>query len=210
MICFGIPVPRGVLGETRHATDQIWRTQNLHYRRLDTVSLRMAQLLEEHGARAVPVFGCAPLDVNNRGDVVGELNQIRMAVLTGIGFKGKNGLLLHPRYGSRLMLGGLVTTARLPSLQISEPGNGGCPEGCRICIDACPVHAISRTSGRVSIMRCLSHAARTPLMPRLRFAILTRTNPVAAARLMNERAFDEHTLQICSKCVTTCPYGEDS
>ncbi len=208
MICFGIPVPRGALRETLYTTETIWRSQNLYYRRLDTISLRLAQLLEECGAQAAPVFGCLPMAVNGRGEVAGHLNQIRMGKLTGIGAIGRNGLLFNSQFGARLMLGGVVTTADLPSLRIPETNAHGCPADCRICIDACPVHAISEEARRVDIMRCLRHTARTPFMPRLRFMLLTRLNPKAAARLMNQRAFDEHTMHVCSRCVTHCSYGE--
>jgi ferredoxin len=210
MICFGIPVPRSVFRESRFVVERIWRSQSLYYRRLDTLSLRLAQVLEGHGAQAAPVFGCAPLSVNRRGIVTGHLNQVRMAVLTGIGTKGRNGLLLHSLYGARLMLGAVVTTASLPPLRIPETGEPGCPPDCRICIDGCPVRAISERSGRVHVMRCLRHAAQTPFMPRLWFAILAGLNPTAAAAFMNQRAFDEHTTEVCSRCVTQCPYGEEA
>jgi epoxyqueuosine reductase len=209
MICFGIPVPRGALGETPYTTETIWRSQNLYFRRLDTISLRLAQLLEESGAQAAPVFSCFPMAINGNGDVAGHVNQIRMAELTGIGTKGRNGLLLHSQFGARLMLGGVVTTADLPSLRMSETNEPGCPADCRICIDACPANAISKQTGRVDIMRCLRHTAQTPFMPRLRFIFSTRLNPKAAARLMNQKAYDEHTTHICSRCVTLCPYGEE-
>jgi uncharacterized membrane protein len=57
-------------------------------------------------------------------------------------------------------------------------------------------------------MRCLAYAAQTPLMSRLRFALLCRVRPAAAARLMNLRAFDEHKMHVCSRCVAVFPYGE--
>lgn len=208
MICFGIPVPRSVFRESRFVVQRIWRSQSLYYRRLDTLSLRLAQVLEGYGAQAAPVFGCAPLAVNRRGIVTGHLNQIRMAVLTGVGARGRNGLLLHSSYGARLMLGAVVTAASLPSLRMPETTEQGCPANCRICIDACPARAISERSGRVDVMRCLRHAAQTPFMSRLRFAILARSNPTAAATFMNQRAFDEHTTEVCSRCVAMCPYGE--
>jgi len=141
--------------------------------------------------------------------VAGYLNLIRMGEVAGIGTRGRNGLLLHPRYGSRLMLGGLLTTASLPAFRQPETDGADCPADCRICVDACPVHAISPDEKRVDIMRCLGHTARMPLMPKLRFLLLRTVRPGAAARLMNLTAMDEHTLHVCSKCVSLCPYGEE-
>jgi epoxyqueuosine reductase len=208
ILCFGITVPRGVYRPMAYGVETIWRTQNLYYRRLDTLSVRFAALLEGFGEQAVPVFGCFPMGVNARGEVEGYLNLIRMAEAAGIGTRGRNGLLVHSSCSARLMLGGLVTTAHLPIFRQPDAEEPGCPPDCRICVDACPVGAISPEEKQVDIMRCLRHTARTPLMPRLRFVWLSRSRPAAAARLMNLTALDEHTLHVCSRCVALCPYGE--
>jgi epoxyqueuosine reductase QueG len=170
----------------------------------------LAALLEESGAQAVPVYGCMPLGINEKGEVVGYLNQIRMGEVTGIGSIGRNGLLVHSHYGARLMLGGVVTTAVLPDMRHPDVDQPGCPPGCRICVEACPVKAISPEEKRVKIMRCLGYTARTPLMSRLKFAILRAYRRESAARLMNLTAFDEHTFHICSRCVALCPYGDET
>jgi epoxyqueuosine reductase QueG len=209
LICFGLPVPAAVYQTPAHTREAVWRSQNLNYRRLDTLSLRIAALLEERGARALPVYGCLPMDVNDRGQVVGYLNQIEMGRVTGIGAIGRNGLLIHPRFGARLMLGGVVTTADLPAQRYPDVDQPGCPDGCRICADACPVGAIRPEEKRVRIMTCLGHTARTPQMSKLWFYLLSRLRPEAAARHMNLRAFDEHTFHVCSACVALCPYRAD-
>jgi epoxyqueuosine reductase len=208
IICFGIPIPRDVFKTPHYGLETTWRSQNLLYRRLDTLALRFANLIEESGARTIPVYGCMPLGVNQRGTVVGYVNQIRMAEIAGIGTIGKNGMLIHSRYGSRLMLGGLLTTASLAAIHYPDDAQPGCPSNCRICADECPVHAIMPERRQVKIMRCLRYTARTPMMSRLKFLYLRARNPKAAARYMSITAFDEHTFHICSKCVAVCPYGE--
>ncbi|MEJ2209964.1 MAG: 4Fe-4S double cluster binding domain-containing protein [Anaerolineae bacterium] len=209
LICFGLPVPRGVYRTPAHTLEAVWRAQNLNYRRLDGLSLRIAALLEGAGAEAVPIYGCQPMDVNGRGQVTGYLNQIQMGRATGIGIVGKNGLLLHSRYGARLMLGGVITTAQLPAWREPDAEEPGCPPGCRICADACPVGAILIDEKRVRIMTCLGYTARTPRMSRLWFFVLSKLRPEAAASYMNLRAFDEHTFHVCSRCVALCPYEEE-
>jgi hypothetical protein len=42
-------------------------------------------------------------------------------------------------------------------------------------------------------MECLAYTFRTRLLPRVRFAVLARSNPEAAARLLNQTSFDDHT-----------------
>lgn len=209
LICFGIPVPRGAYRMPIYAVETVWRSQNLNYRRLDTLSIRFAALLEASGERAVPIYGCFPMGMNKKGDVVGYLNQIRMGEVTGIGVIGKNGLLIHSRYGARLMLGGVVSTAVLPEMRYPEVDQLGCPSDCRLCADVCPVKAISTDEKRVNIMRCLSYTSRTLLLPKTKFLMLRAFRPQSAARLMNLTAFDEHTFHICSQCVALCPYGDE-
>ena len=207
LIVFGIPVPRDVYRAASYPLETIWRSQNLLYRRLDTLSLRFSALLEDHGARALPVYGCMPLGVNEKGTVVGYVNQIRMAEIAGIGVIGKNGLLIHSQYGSRLMLGGLLTTASLPAMHYPEIEEPGCPPDCQVCADVCPVKAIMPERKQVKIMTCLSYTARTPAMSKLKFALIRLRDKKAAARYMSLNSFDEHTFHICSKCVALCPYG---
>src|SRR3989304_8124430 len=68
LICFGIPVPREVYRMPTYAVETIWRSQNLYYRRLDTLSIRFAALLEASGERAVPIYGCLPMGMNEKGE----------------------------------------------------------------------------------------------------------------------------------------------
>jgi epoxyqueuosine reductase len=209
LVSFAVPVPRSVFQTPLHAEEIISRTQSLVYRRLDSIAIRIAALLEDEGERALPVFGCFPMKINRNGDVAGFLNLLRMAEAAGLGVIGRNGLLIHSRYGSRLMLGGVVTTARLPALRRAKPKESGCPSNCRICVDACPVRAIDPERLRVDIMRCLAHAAYTPLMSRLDFVVRRAVSPDSAARLLCHTSLDEHTLHMCSRCVALCPYGLD-
>ncbi len=206
LLVFGLAVPAAVYQTAAHRTEVVWRTQNIYYRRLDQLSLRFAALLEERGERSIPVFGCMPMGLNARGEVNGFLNQLRMGEVAGIGLLGRNGLLLHPRFGARLMLGGVVTTAPLPALRHGADPGPGCPPDCRICVDECPVGAISLDEQRVKITRCLTYTSRTPLLPKLRYLALQRFNPQRAERLMNQMSFDEHTLHVCNLCVSACPY----
>jgi len=207
MICFGIQVPYNVYCAPKYNLEMVWRSQSLLYRRLDSLSLRLSGFLESNGEKAFPVFGCMPLDINKNKSVVGYINQIRMAELTGIGVKGKNGLLLNSRFGARLMLGGLLTTATLAKTCYPDNEKKGCPPDCNVCSEVCPVNAIMPERKQLRIMRCLGYTAKTPFMSKVKFFYLLRKNKLSAARYMNQRTFDEHTFHVCSKCVSHCPYG---
>jgi epoxyqueuosine reductase QueG len=208
LLCFAVPLPRAIYTMSTNAAEIICRAQSQNYRHLDMFSIRFANLLEENGEQALPIFGCQPMGINKRGAVVGYLNQLKMGEVTGIGVIGKNKLLIHSKYGARLMIGGVITTAKFPRISYPDSDESGCPPDCRICEDVCPVGAISIEKKRISIMRCLSYTARTPLMSKTKFFLLCKFRPEMAARLMSHTALDEHTLNICSKCVALCPYGD--
>lgn len=204
VVCFGIPVPRGVFEQREHVVETNWRVQGLYYRRLDGLSVRVAAKLEEAGERAVPIFGCLPVDLRGPSSIAGYVDQIRMGEITRIGTRGRNGLLFHPRHGGRLMLGGVVTTATLPPRTEPQPVEAGCPAGCRRCVDACPIQAI-RPEERTVDDACLRFTSRTPLLPKLRHLLWSRIRPREAARLLSATSVDEHTLHVCSRCVFACP-----
>lgn len=82
------------------------------------------------------------------------------AVRAGIGFFGKNGLVIAPRLGSWIVLGTLVSDVVIES---GEPLERDCGS-CRLCIDACPTGALVQ-EGVLDARLCLSYwtQARTAM-----------------------------------------------
>jgi epoxyqueuosine reductase len=70
----------------------------------------------------------------------------------GVGFYGKNTMLITRRHGSWVVLGTLVTGVEI---QPSPPLELSCGE-CRLCIDACPTGALDEP-GTLDATRCLSY-----------------------------------------------------
>jgi epoxyqueuosine reductase len=82
------------------------------------------------------------------------------AARSGVGFYGKNTLLITHRHGSWVVLGTLVTDVELeltPALDVD------CGE-CRLCIDACPTGALDEP-GTLDATRCLSYWTQAPEPP---------------------------------------------
>src|SRR5699024_7519577 len=68
----------------------------------------------------------------------GELSDRAVAERAGIGFSGKNTLLITEEYGSFVYLGEMITN--LPFTP-DAPVEDSCGD-CRICLDACPTGAL--------------------------------------------------------------------
>jgi epoxyqueuosine reductase len=75
----------------------------------------------------------------------------------GVGFYGKNTLLITRRHGSWVVLGTVVTTAKI---ERSGPLDLDCGS-CTRCIDACPTGALD-DPGVLDSTRCLSYWSQAP------------------------------------------------
>jgi epoxyqueuosine reductase len=78
-----------------------------------------------------------------------------MANRAGLGWFGKNTMLINSQRGSWFLIGSLLTTVQL---ERDRPALGGCGT-CRACIDACPTGAIVQLEGRWAIdsRTCISY-----------------------------------------------------
>ncbi|MBI4956428.1 MAG: tRNA epoxyqueuosine(34) reductase QueG [Myxococcales bacterium] len=108
------------------------------------------------------------------------------AARAGLGFVGKNGLVIVPGQGSFVLLGEVVTTLALPA---GQPAAERCGT-CRACLDACPTSAF---------------AAPYLLDPRRCVAYLTiEARSAPAPGLRAELGAD---LFGCDACQSACPYN---
>lgn len=91
----------------------------------------------------------------------GELVDVTVAQRAGLGFIGRNGLLITPEFGSYVYLGEIITNLPLPP---DPPYEGDCGD-CHRCIQACPTGALLG-DGSMNAQRCLSYQTQTKtLMP---------------------------------------------
>lgn len=82
------------------------------------------------------------------------LPERELAMRAGIGWVGKHTLIIHPRLGSYMFLGGIVMTIDAQNPPEVERVADHCGT-CTRCIDACPTQAI--TPHRVDARRCISY-----------------------------------------------------
>jgi len=108
-----------------------------------------------------------------------------LAVRAGLGFIGRNHMLIHPTLGPQIFLGELVTTVEL---RPDDPTPRTCV-GCDRCLRACPTGAL-RADGGFDANQCISYLT------------IEHKGTVASERAgkIGDRVFG------CDECVLVCPY----
>jgi epoxyqueuosine reductase len=107
------------------------------------------------------------------------------AARSGVGFYGKNTLLITRRFGSWVVLGALVTDA---AVEPTPPLDATCG-ACRLCIDACPTNALDEP-GTLDATRCMSYWTQAP-----------------AAAPDDVRVALEDRVYGCDICQDVCPWN---
>lgn len=122
-----------------------------HYQRvnilLDTIGLVITSKIQESGYNAIPIAASQIIDWKNQR---GHLSHKHIASLAGLGWIGRNNLLVNEKFGSRIRLVTILTD--LP-LRINQPSSGSCGS-CRECISVCPVGAISEKQEDFNHLAC--------------------------------------------------------
>lgn len=101
---------------------------------LDGTAARIAEMVEGFAIPATPVV--------EEGEIVRAVDYYPLAVShrvpaeqSGVGWRGRNELVVNPRYGCAIRLASIITG--LP-LERTPPLEDGCGD-CRACLDACPI-----------------------------------------------------------------------
>lgn len=203
IICYGVPIPKGIIYANNNSLALYWRYCNMLYRTLDMVSNRLSLVLEEKGYLTVPIYGCYPWKIVKR-EFWGLLPLVYWAEQAGLGKLTKCGLLANPNYGTRILLGGVVTTMDLePNEKISGEI---CPPDCFDCVKACPVSAIDKT-GKVNHNLCMSYANSNPLLVHL-IEDESWREKFSFETIMNTVGVDDHSSYSCFECLKACPLNK--
>jgi epoxyqueuosine reductase len=203
VICYAVPIPKGVVYAERNSLELFWRYSNMVYRTLDSTTNQLCVNLEESGHLASPVYGCFPWKLAER-QFWGAIPLVHWAEQASLGRLTKCGLLANPEYGTRILLGAVITSAQLePSAELAgDP----CPPGCHDCIDACPVNAISE-SGKVDHDICIRYSGANPLLAHL-LADPNIKQKFSFETILNTVGVDDHGTYTCNNCMKVCPLNQ--
>lgn len=110
-----------------------------HYQRvnilLDSIGLMVTSTIQEQGYHAMPIPASQLVDWKNQR---GHLSHKHVARAAGLGWIGRNNLLVNEQFGSRIRLVTILTDLSLP---VDSPSVKNC-SSCRRCLSVCPVQAI--------------------------------------------------------------------
>jgi len=122
-----------------------------HYRQLniflDRAALKLASCLTAQGYLALPIAASQVIDWKNHR---AHLSHKKIGEMAGLGWLGRNNLLVNRELGSRFRLVTVLTN--LP-LRTDTPVPFSCGD-CRRCLTVCPAQAIRETPGEFNHMAC--------------------------------------------------------
>ncbi|WPX08293.1 4Fe-4S double cluster binding domain-containing protein [Anaerocellum danielii] len=156
---------------------------------IDLLTLKGVLFLESKGYFAMSVATSQSVHGKDNG-FSGVLSHKIGAVLSGMGFIGKNNLFVHNRFGPRVRLGTILTTYE-PEEKIEnhiiEPQCGQC----NLCIISCPAQALRGSTWYLGIDRN------------------DMIDPHACSTYMKEKFKYIGRGQVCGICMRVCPYGSE-
>lgn len=112
-----------------------------------------------------------------------------LAARAGLGFIGKNRMLINPTLGPQILLGEIITTLEMP---VDQPIGDSC-SNCNNCVNACPTGALTDDGG-FDANKCISY-----LTIEYKGKI-----PDDLAEKIGARIFG------CDECVLACPFCDNA
>jgi epoxyqueuosine reductase QueG len=148
VISIGVRLQTAALDTLVDRPNHIYKT---HYRQanslLDLISFRLSKHMQNCGHRAIPIAASYILDWQKQNSHVSHRHA---ALEAGLGFWGRNNLLVHPQYGAAVRLTSIFTN--MP-LAVDQPIPNDCRD-CVACMEACPADAID--GDKFDFERCYS------------------------------------------------------
>ncbi len=115
--------------------------------------------------------------------------EVYAASKSGVGMKGRNGLLINEKYGSWVFVGEIVTDL---SVDYEKVETRYC-ENCGLCLEACPTGVLREE--KFDIEKCLSHISQKK-----------GEIPAEYAEMMKKL----NCAWGCDECQKVCPYNQNA
>ncbi|MFH1281811.1 MAG: hypothetical protein ABIH91_03750 [Candidatus Omnitrophota bacterium] len=147
-ICLGVMLSGAVLSEIDIVPTKLYFH---HYKIvnsfLDHIALRLCNIIQKKGFWALAIPATQIIDWEKN---IGHLSHRRLGFLAGLGWIGRNNLLVNDKLGSQFRLVSILTN--LP-LKIDKPLKKTCHE-CMLCVSMCPCAAIKESPADFDHVKC--------------------------------------------------------
>jgi ferredoxin len=223
-ITAAFPRPRALIALVQRTAVEAIRSParslgNLEFHRtgdeVTETSRRIVAALRDHGVRALAPGAGFPMELEAWPGKIWVIGHKPVAVEAGLGRMGIHRNVIHPRFGTFVLLGTVVVDAAVSGYDrpISfDP----CLE-CKLCVAACPTGAISPT-GEFDFSACMTHNYRDFLGGFGDWVETVADAPGAAG--YRRSVPDTETVSVwqslafgpqykAAYCVSVCPAGED-
>jgi epoxyqueuosine reductase len=179
---------------------------------LSSASYRTARFLEtQYNAKVAVIPHTFPSEFHLNQGVAAEFSHRHAAVAAGLGTFGRNNLVLHPKFGTRVNFTSIITDLVLqPS---PKPEKDICIH-CNICVKNCPVHALDE-EGCTDYRKCSANSLPYGDMEAIRFWLEVLQSPperqkelfTSARYLRLRQAHQQGNQYMCFNCMKSCPVG---
>jgi epoxyqueuosine reductase QueG len=148
-ICLGIRLSGGILEDIGSAPTRLYFH---HYRTanacLDQSAFKIAGFIQRQGYYALPIPASQIVDWQKQ---TAHLSHKHIGYLAGLGWIGRNNLLVNKKLGCQFRLATILSD--MP-LKTDKPVKDDCGK-CSLCISACPAGAIKENREDFDHLKCL-------------------------------------------------------
>lgn len=147
-VCIGVRLSDAIIDEIDdHPTLAYYH----HYRRinnlLDDICLKLTNFIQREGFYAYPVAASLIADWHSQKACVSHKH---IAVKAGLGWIGRNNLLVTEEFGCRVRFASVLTDMPLKPAETLKIDCGSC----KACIDVCPADAIKMEQKNFDHIKC--------------------------------------------------------
>lgn len=186
-VAVAVPVPKNIVRDlqtapTKEYYDEYYTLNSM----LDDIVTCGAAFLRKNGYRA---YANTTKVVRKDADWCTPLPHKTVATRAGLGWIGKNCLLVTEKYGSAVRLSSLLTDAPLPA---AAPVNESRCGGCTVCVQSCPAGALTGVLWNTSTRR----------------EDLLRKEACKEMQIMRMKAATGIETDLCGLCFAVCPFTQ--
>jgi epoxyqueuosine reductase QueG len=211
LVVFAAAHSRGTLNSGNNPVQQYDTLYT--YNKAGELSHQLSREIEDEGYLGVTVPVYLPMDMLGEGKGMrGEICWRRAGVAAGLGFYGKNGLLITREFGPLVRLGGVLTDYPLDKHVAEKVMESECG-ACTVCLDSCPAGALEpyKIDKKKCGDRVFTYGLRgfSSFLDELLTAQDSERQEVLKSPAIRElwQNFMTGGYYYCWVCQTSCPFG---